>query len=192
MFLKIKILLTKLFYNFILIGDKNLSIIERIEFFLKSLLTIAPIAFLVELTQSWVLNNQKFTTAVVLIILINMVIGAYIHVKKGDFKWKKFITKSISMVIVINITYIVLELILGRAGENFIVEGFRAALQVATLLYPGSKILKNIFILSNGEHPPKWVMQKIYNFQENGDLKQFLTTTKPIDPNLEEEDIEEI
>lgn len=193
MILKIKTLFIKAFFNLILIGDKNLPTIERIELFFKSLLALAPIAFLLDLSKNWFMDNQKFTTAVVLIVFINMVVGAYMHLKKGNFSWKKFITKTISMVFVINITYIVLELIISRAGDNFVVEGFRAALQVATLLYPGAKILKNIFILSSGEHPPKWIMQKIYNFQENGDLKEFLTTTKPSEDteNIEEENLEE-
>ena len=41
------------------------------------------------------------------------------------------------------------------------------------------KPLKNIFILSEGEHPPKWLMQRIYNFQNNGDLKEFMSLKKP-------------
>lgn len=174
MFIKIKIFFLKLFFNLILIADKNFSVLDRIEYFIKFFLTLAPIAFTLELTQNWVMDNKKFTTAVILIVFINMFLGAYMNWKKGTFKWRKLLTKSLSMVAVINITYIVLELVISRAGENFVVEGFRAALQVGTLLYPGTKVLKNVFILSNGEHPPKWVMQKIYNFQENGDLREFL------------------
>lgn len=181
MILKIKTFFIKLFFNLILIGDRNLPTLERVEFFFKSFITLAPIAFLLNLSKNWFMDNQKFTTAVILIVLINMLLGAYMHFKKGNFSWRQFISRTISMIVVINITYIVLELIIGRAGNNVIVDGFRAALQVATLLYPGAKILKNIFILSSGEHPPKWIMEKIYNFQENGDLNEFLTKNKPTD-----------
>ena len=187
MLLQLKILFLKFFFGLILMTDKNIPLIDRIELFFKSLLAIAPIAFLLELSKNWVMDNPRFTTAVILIVFINMGLGAYMHLKKGNFKWKKFITKSVSMILVINITYIVLELIIGRAGDNFIVDGFRAALQVATLLYPGTKVLKNIFLLSNGEYPPKWIMDKIYNFEKNGDLQAFLETKKkPTEVLLEE------
>lgn len=186
MLLKIKLLFLKFFFGLILTTDKNIPLLDRVELFFKSLMAIAPIAFLLELSKGWVMDNKKFTTAVILIVFINMGLGAYMHLKKRNFKWQKFITKSISMILVINITYVVLELIIERAGDNFVVEGFRAALQVATLLYPGTKVLKNTFILSNGEYPPKWVMDKIYNFEKNGDLQAFLKTTKTTEVILEE------
>lgn len=56
---------------------------------------------------------------------------------------------------------------------------FRVVLQMTTLIYPLSKILKNIFIISKGEHPPEWIMKRIYNFQENGDLSAFLEVSTP-------------
>lgn len=187
---KLKIMLLKLVFGIMLVDDKSLSITERVEYFFKSLMALAPIAFLVELSRDWILDNKEFTSAIVLIVLINMGVGAYMHFKKKSFKWKDFIVKSVTMIVVINITYIVLELILGRAGDNVIVDGFRAALQVATLLYPGSKILKNIFILSNGEHPPKWIMERIYNFQENGDLSELFKSEKQEEDQSESEYID--
>jgi len=178
---KIKVILIKIFFNIILITDKDFSILGRLYVFFMSVLSFTPIVFLLETFELWLGNNKQFTTAVILLIFINMVVGSYMHIKNKDFKWRKVILKTISMILIVNITYVVLELVIGRAGSNFIVEGFRATIKVATLLYPASKILKNIFILSKGEHPPKWLMVKVYNFQKNGDLKKFL------EKNLEEE-----
>lgn len=174
----------KLYYNFILMSDNDLTITERLQYYWKSLLTLAPIALSLEVLNLWFTNNKLFGTGIIALITVNMLVGGYMHLKKGNFQWREFIQKTISMVVVVFITYLVLELIISVAGDNFIVEGFRAVLQVATLLYPGSKILKNVFILSNGEHPPKWIMQKIYNFQENGDLKEFLNTEKSSDEDI--------
>ena len=178
----IKTYFLRIYCEIVLISDTNLTVLERIQHFIKSLLAFAPIAFVLNALEMWFMDNTQFTTGVIAVVLINMLLGAYTHKKRGTFNWRIFISKTIMMVFLINITYIVLELIISRAGDNFIVEGFRSALQVATLLYPGSKILKNVFILSKGEYPPKWIMQKIYNFEENGDLTEFLaspTTSEP-------------
>lgn len=108
--------------------------------------------------------------------------------KKKTFSWLVLIVKTGAMILVTFVTYMILELILIVAGSNILTEGFRAALQVATLLYPASKILKNIFILSNGEYPPEWVMKKLHDFQKNGDLSEFLKQKK--ENKKEEDDID--
>jgi hypothetical protein len=57
-------------------------------------------------------------------------------------------------------------------------ESFKILIQVVTLLYPVSKVLKNIYILSNKQFPPAFIMDKIYNFEKNGDLKDLFDTDK--------------
>lgn len=47
-------------------------------------------------------------------------------------------------------------------------------LQVATAIYPASKCLKNCYVLSNGKFPPEWLMNKVYNFEKTGNLKDFV------------------
>jgi hypothetical protein len=98
------------------------------------------------------------------------------HHSAKRFDWEKLLYKTVKMLLIISGVYFVLQGIISPVGENIVTVGFKATFQVATLLYPGAKILKNLFILSKGEHPPKWIMQKVYNFQANGDLKAFLTT----------------
>jgi hypothetical protein len=139
------------------------------------------VAFIFGLLNAWYMGNTEFTYAVLIIVFINMVFGGYMHFIKGRFKWETFLKKTMVMVLVIGVSYAVLEMIVSFAGSGAVIQGFRAAIQVATLLYPGAKILKHVFVLSKGEHPPKWIMKKLYNFQENGDLNQFLNTDKKDD-----------
>ena len=89
------------------------------------------------------------------------------------------------MIVVVWLSYIVFEIIISAARPEVVASGFRSALQVATLAYPGAKILKNVHIYSNGEHPPQWIMKKLYNFEKNGDLKAFLETNKEENDNGE-------
>lgn len=179
MLLKLKVLLTKLYLNFILLADHSQTISERSEYLLRSVITLTPFVILLKVVNLWFTDNVLFGTGIILLIMINMFLGGAMHNRKKDFKWSLLIKKTVTMVVVTFTTYLVLEMIISILGKNMIVEGFRAALQVATLLYPGSKILKNIFILSKGEHPPKWIMQKVYNFKDNGDLAAFLSNDKP-------------
>lgn len=173
-----KVLLLKKYFNIVLLGDDNLTISERLHYLWKSIITFAPIAYLLNMFNLWFEDNRLFFNAVIIFIFVNMVLGAYMHIKRKTFEWFELIKKTMTMVVAVMLTYFILELVLQVAGHNIVTEGFRATLQVATLLYPGSKILKNIFIFTNGEHPPQWMMEKIYNFQKNGDLSAFLKTKK--------------
>lgn len=193
MWLKFKIALLKCFCNLILIGDSDLSLVDRLISFWESLKRIGPIAFILGSLSMWFSTHQGFFIGTIAFVLLNMLIGMYKHHKKDTFKWEIFFPKTFQMILVLIVTYFVIEVVISIAGSGAIIDGFRAVLQASTLLYPGSKILKNIFIISNGEHPPKWVMEKIYNFHENGDLQEFLRTTKEKEVNdIDVVDIEEI
>jgi hypothetical protein len=184
---QMKIFLYRKYFNIILLGDEALSLQQRAFYMGKSLITLAPIAFLMDMLNVWFFDNQLFFTTVVAFVFLNMILGAYMHRKNGTFDWFILIKKTMTMIIATMLTYFVLELILMVAGSNIVTETFRTTIQVATLLYPGSKILKNIFILSDGEHPPKWVMQKIYNFQNDGDLSAFMDNkNNPQSPIVDE------
>ena len=174
-----KELFYKKYFDVVLISDENLDLLERFKYLWNSLITFAPIAFLLKAFNIWFIDNGLFFTAIVGFIFTNMVLGGYMHWKKRTFSIESLLKKTITMTIIVSVTYIVLELILRVAGQNMVTTAFQIALQVSTLLYPAGKILKNIFILSDGEHPPKWIMERIYNFQENGDLAEFLNAKKP-------------
>lgn len=81
------------------------------------------------------------------------------------------------MISVICITYFVLEIIINTAGDGAIVSGFRASLQIATLIYPGTKIIRHTHWISRGEFPPKWMMAKFYKMEKDGDIEGFFQET---------------
>lgn len=165
----------KLCANLLLFADGNTNIKTRVDSYLRALMVFGPTAFLSELLGLWFIENQAFTLFAVGFVVANAVIGGIAHQARGDFKWETWFIQTGKMVGIITITYIVLEGIVSPIKIESIRSSSIAVFQVATLLYPGSKILKNIFIWSNGEHPPKWFMQRVYNFKQNGDLKAFLS-----------------
>lgn len=174
----LKILFFRTYFNLALSTDPNTSVWDRIITFFLSILTLGPVVFVMDGLHKWFSDYQGFTIGVLLFIMLNMLLGSYVHYRKGDFEWILLLRKTNKMVLVLLVSYFTLEVLISIVGTNIVVDSFRIAIQVSTLLYPASKILKNIFIISEGEHPPKWVMQKIYNFQENGDLQELFDKTK--------------
>lgn len=172
-------MLFKLYANLIIYADGSAHNMDRIDSYARALLVFAPIAFLAELLDVWFIENQSFSLFVGGFVLVNAFIGGIAHQIKGDFSWEMLLVKTIKMSSIIVLTYIILEGMVSPMGDNPIASGLIAAFQVATLLYPGAKILLNIFIWSDGEHPPKWIMQKVYNFKKNGDLQAFLNEKAP-------------
>ena len=81
------------------------------------------------------------------------------------------------MIAILLLAYTLLESLVLVVGTNMVAEGFRVAIQVSTLLYPTSKALKNLYILSNKEFPPAFIMEKLYKFEQTGDLAELYKTT---------------
>jgi len=111
-------------------------------------------------------------------LLVNMVVGAVFHNKMGSFDWVEMFKKNVLMWVVLIVVYAMLEMLRLTAGNNFVGEGFKILIQIVTLLYPVSKVLKNIYILSNKQFPPAFIMDKIYNFEKNGNLNELFDNDK--------------
>lgn len=165
----------KNFFSLLLLTDNNPTFLEKAQMFCRLLLTFGPISFLLEKMQLWFYDNRTFVLFVGAAILANLVIGGWFHYKViKDFNWKLLIKKTALMLFVVISAYYLLEqlrLIIG--DSNPIADGFKVVIQLATLFYPTSKALKNIYILSNREFPPAWIMERVYNFEKTGDFSNF-------------------
>ena len=95
--ISIKTYFFRIYCEIVLISDTNLTVLERIEHFIKSLLAFAPIAFVLNALEMWFMDNAQFTTGVITVVFINMLLGMYMHKKKGTFNWKIFISKTITL-----------------------------------------------------------------------------------------------
>src|SRR5690606_16330533 len=92
------------------------------------------------------------------------------------------IFKNIEMACVVIVVYIMLEMLRYTAGDNIAGEAFKILIQITTLLYPTSKVLKNVHIITSGRYPPKFIMRRLYNFEKNGDLSDFFNNKDDEDP----------
>jgi hypothetical protein len=160
-----------LVYNLLVLADEQSNYLDRVIAFFKILFASSPAIFLFNIIGGWFNSNKEFSTYVILCILINMAVGGWRHhIGKKGFSWWELLKKTGLMFLVLLAVYTVLEMILKIAKENIVTETFRVALQVSTLMYPGSKLFKSVFILTKGEYPPEWIMARFYKFNKDGDL----------------------
>lgn len=119
-------------------------------------------------------KHKVFFQVLVWTIIANIVAGAKVHWDNHTFKLKTLLWKNIEMCIIILFTYPILEGINRITGDNLAGDVFQWAIQIGTILYPGSKAIKNLHIWSNGKYPPAFIMEKIYKFEKDGDVKDLL------------------
>lgn len=176
------------FASLILLAGPNVDFSDKLRYLFDALWKIGPIVFLADQIGWWTAENQKFSQFMWIILLLNLIVGMIFHLKNNTFSWKEFLTQNILMVFVVGSVLVVLEMFRYTAGDNIAGEIFRWFTQTITLFYPASKIIKNCFILSNGQYPPMIVMKLFYNFEKNGDLSQFY---KMQDVKIHDEDQED-
>ncbi|MCO6149050.1 hypothetical protein [Flavobacterium sp. NRK1] len=164
----------KIFYTIILLSADKPTFWEKIGYLVKLVMSFGMVAWLLDKCGLWFQDNEMFFTGLIMAMFINMVFGYAYHKKIKDFHWKKFFLKNIEMWGIILLVYPFLEVISHVAGNNILAETFKITLQISTLLYPGSKALKNAYLLSEKKFPPGFVMNRLYNFEKTGDLNELI------------------
>lgn len=161
----------RLIAQIMLISDTdNVGWLDRVKYGWNVFIHIAPVAFVLDLVNWWFAENQQFGNFMCAALIINMIVGAVMHLKNKSFSFKLFLYKNLEMGFSVVVVYVMLEMLRYTAGANFAGEIFRVSIQIMTLLYPASKVAKNIFILTKGKYPPEFLMKRLYNFEKNGDL----------------------
>lgn len=171
----------KHFSQLLLASEDTIPLNERFKYLGLNVAKLAPFAFVLDMINAWFNENGQFFTFLCVGLLVNMLVGIWKHMKKGTFDWKLFFIKNGEMGVLLIITYVMLDMLRITAGDNFAGEAFRVLIQVMTLFYPTSKVIKNVYIISKGKYPAKWVMEKLYNFEKNGDLNEFFTKKNKTD-----------
>lgn len=171
-----------IYYSLIFLADqkynRNPFLMEKLLTIGKLLSTFAPVAFILNLIHLWFSNNKEFVSGFLVIVFLNAFVGLLKHHKTNTFNWSTFFKKTSLMLLVVSVVYVLLSIVGKFAGDSIVSEGFQILVQVMTLFYPASKALKSIFVLSDGDYPPKWIMNKVYNFEEKGNIKDLFDTDK--------------
>lgn len=153
--------------------DDKIHFRDRVYYFFIAFFKSIPLLMLYSYFSMWKDKNEFFYAGICTALLLNALVGGVYHFKAGTFDIRKFLVKNAEMLFIIAVVYISLSLLSIPLDESEIGVLFKRAIQLATLLYPVSKILKNAFILTNGKFPPKFVMKALYNYEREGKLKDF-------------------
>jgi hypothetical protein len=201
-FVSMRVMFLKIYYSIIIFGcstrmplsvrkafkikdsETSIDLYDKIQYLAKLLMTFTPIVWVLDTLNLWIDNNQLFFKILVWTIVVNIVSGARVHKINGTFKFKTLLWKNIEMCFIILLTYPILEGINKLTGDNIAGNVFQWVIQISTILYPGSKAIKNIYIWSNGRYPPKWIIERIYNFEKTGNIDSIvkgIKVNKPID-----------
>jgi hypothetical protein len=179
-------MLRKFLCGMILIADAQPTFLEKTKYFVTIILAFAPIAYCLEGMSFWFSNNKQFASFVLLAVIINIAVGAVFHWRNKTFSQEQFLVKNGIMISVLLISYALLEMLHLTIGDNVFSESFRTLIQISTLLYPISKTFKNLYILSNKQFPPEWIMERLYNFEKTGNIDTIVKGIK-INGNKEKE-----
>lgn len=166
-------LITRFTAWLILFTEDKVNFWDKITYLKNLLITFAPVAFALHWFNWWFEQNRQFANFLVIALFFNMLIGIGVHLKNKSFDWIQFFKKNGIMIFACVSTYTVLELLRYTTGDNVIAEAFKVTIQLMTLLFPISKVVKNIHILTNGDFPPEFFIKRLYNFEKEGNLNEF-------------------
>ena len=146
---------------------------DKARYFVDIIVKSTPFLFLYALWLQWYDNNKVFALSISSALLLNLIVGIRYHWKRGTFNIGVMLRKEIEMLLVVVFVYILLRALANPLLDSFAGTIFIGTIEFISVLYPVSKALKNIFIITDGKHPPKFVIQALYNYEKEGKLKDF-------------------
>jgi hypothetical protein len=153
--------------------DDKIQLRDRIYYFFIAFFKSIPLLMLYSYFSVWREKNELFFVGISFILFLNMVVGAIYHAKAGTFDIKHFLTGNATIMLVITVVYISLSVLSIPINETETGKIFQSVVQFMTLMYPVSKIVKNVFVLTGGKYPPQFIMKALYNYEREGKLKDF-------------------
>jgi len=171
-----KLLIQKIYVWVILLTARQPTFWDKLTYMGKLIAAFGPIVALLEAFHLWFVSNQVFIGAMLIALVINMVVGVWYHLAQHTFSWRDFWAGNIKMFAGVFLVYILLELLRMAAGHGIVSEGFKIMIQVTMMLWPVSKSLKNLHIIYGKKWPPPYIMNRIYNFEKNGNVKELFET----------------
>ena len=153
--------------------DDKIHLRDRIYYFFIAFFKSIPLLMLYSYFSTWRGNNEFFFAGICFALFLNALVGGVYHFKTGTFDIKDFLVGNTMMIFVISVSYISLAILSIPLDESEIGKMFKMSVQLMTLFYPVSKIVKNVFVLTRGKYPPQFVMKALYNYEREGKLKDF-------------------
>lgn len=145
------------------------TVLAKLKSSLFLSLGFSPIAYIIETFTNWSIVNQDYISVVLLAIVIDHIVGSYLHAfVKKDFTFKKNflgVALKITLVVMVGILFEGLNHITktNTAVQEYLV----LVTRITVFLYPAGSALMNVSVITNGKFPPMGWIKKIQKFNEN-------------------------
>lgn len=134
-----------------------------------------PFTLVYDGLSNWFNLNIEFISFLFVTVIIDHLIGSYVHAYiKKDFTLKqnlKGLLMKTSLIIVVFIIGHGMVSILGK--EDIVTSYFNTIMRLMVFLYPAGSALVNCSIITKGKFPPLGFMDKVAKFNNTFDLSSF-------------------
>lgn len=153
--------------------DDKIHLRDRVFYFFVVFFKSVPLLLLYAYFSSDKEQNAIFYAGISVVLMLDMIAGAWYHFKKGDFDFVELLKGTIFKMAIIAIAFISLSILNIPLSRTDVGRAFEITIQMISLLYPVKDIAKNLFVLSNGKFPPEFFMKALYNYEKSGKLREF-------------------
>jgi len=150
------------------------SRIQRVEASLWLAILFSPIAFLIDLTQKYVLTDRLFIEILFLLIGLDLVAGFIKHWKLRTFSFKLMFTGLMEKIFVSVIGMVLFNTIGSIPGLALHQDVLNYVLIVGKLVnafYVGGSAFNSLYIVSGGKFPPLGWMKRMKSFNLTGNIE---------------------
>jgi hypothetical protein len=153
--------------------DEKIHLRDRVYYFFIAFFKSVPLLLLYAYFSTDREQNAIFYASIGMVLLLDMLAGAWYHFKKGDFDFVDLFKGTITKMLLVAIAFISLSILNIPLSRTDVGRAFEITIQMISLLYPVKDIVKNLFVLSNGKFPPEFFMKALYNYEKSGKLREF-------------------
>lgn len=126
-----------------------------------------------------ILSEHDFMIALLIAMVFDTLMGLYKHWKTSSIDIKKFVIKTFDKLILVIVGMTLFNLLSYPIKKHEdIMNYYNMMAQLTLLSYPVFNAFKNMYIASKKKFPPEFIMKKLVNFNETGDVKNFYTNEK--------------
>ena len=150
---------------------------------LKTMTSIAlvggVIGSIINWITNWYLSDQIFLEYVLGAILFDLAFGITKHFIKHSFDFKELILGLLKKAfIVLGAIYLYNGFGAIITEESLVKTYFIISLRVGVFMYPSMSAFANMYIISGEKFPPKSIMERLHDFEDNGNIKDLINTDK--------------
>jgi hypothetical protein len=164
----------QIIFNCIVVMHRGTALLKLKSTFILALMA-SPLAFISEGVASWMRLNIEFIGFVFGAVVLDHIIGSYVH----GFIKKDFCVKLNIRGFLMKTALIISVFFLGRGivsilgADNSVAIYFRTIMRLMVFLYPAGSALMNCSIITNGKFPPIGFVKKINSFNSELNVEHF-------------------